>query len=232
MTMLGKVRPVERRSLETRATDALREAIIGRRYAPGDRLTETQLSELLGISRGTVRSALHKLLAEGLLAQRPYAAWEVVGLTRQDAWELFTLRSALEGLAAELVAEGLGDGRLAAAGIEAAFAALAAACDAGDGAAADEADFAFHKAVVAISGHGRLLTQYERVEAQLRMLIVVANEAPRATTRLVAEHRPLLEVLASGDGARAAAAFRAHARHAGEATLARMRVDAAARDRL
>lgn len=228
MTPPDQLRPVERRSLETRATDALRAAITARRFAPGDRLTEMQLSELLGISRGTVRSALHTLLAEGLLAQRPYAAWEVVELTRQDAWELFTLRGALESLAAELVADGIRDGRLSPAGLEAAFAALAAACDTGDSAAADAADFAFHKAVIAAAGHSRLMTQYERVEAQLRMLIVVANALPRATTRLVAEHRPLIEALLSGGGAGAAEAFRTHARQTGEATLARMQAVAAA----
>ena len=213
---------VQRRSLEQRAADALRAAIIAGRYPPGSRLTEMQLSELLGTSRGTVRSALQRLATEGLVAQRPYAAWEVIGLSVNDAWELFTLRGALEGLAAELVAGGIGEHRIPTDPIRAAFDALVAACETGDMDQADEADFGFHKALVVAAAHARLLMQYERVEAQMRMLVVRSNEYSRVPTRLIAEHRPLLKVLLAGDAEQAGSAFRAHIRKTATAALARL----------
>lgn len=222
MDLEKPLRALQRRSLETRAADELRAAIISRSYAPGSRLTEQQLSELLGISRGTVRSALQKLLTEGLVAQRPYAAWEVVGLNPQDAWELFTLRSALEGLAAELVADAIKKKTLSPKPLQAAFESLVRACKEGDLAKADDADYAFHKQMVASSNHHRLLIQYERVDAQMRMLIVAGNERPAAVTRLVAEHQPLLDALLSGKPGLAGPAFRAHVEKAGKATLARL----------
>jgi DNA-binding GntR family transcriptional regulator len=216
------LRALQRRSLETQASDELRAAIISRSYPPGSRLTEQHLSDALGISRGTARSALQKLLAEGLVAQRPYAAWEVVGLNPQDAWELFTLRSAFEGLAAELVADAVKNKRLSPKPLQAAFEALVRACDEGDLVRADEADYAFHKQVVISANHHRLLIQYDRVDAQIRMLIVAGNEAPAAVTRLVAEHQPLLDALLGGKPNVAGAAFRAHVEKTGKATLARL----------
>jgi DNA-binding GntR family transcriptional regulator len=222
MTPEKPLRALQRRSLEMRASDELRAAIIAGRYAPGSRLTEVQLSEYLGISRGTVRSALLKLLTEGLVAQRPYAAWEVIGLTPQDAWELFTLRGALEGLAAELVAYAIKKKTLSPEPLQAAFSALVRACEAGDLAGADEADYAFHKQVLASSSHRRLQLQYERVEAQMRMLIVAGNDTSASVTRLVAEHQPLLDVLLSGKPSLAGSAFRAHSEKAGKETMARL----------
>lgn len=224
MTTPRPLASLEKRSLEARATDEVRAAIVSRRLPPGHRLTEMQLAAELGVSRGTVRSAFHTLLAEGLLAQRPYAAWEVVGLTAEDTWEIFTLREALEGLGAEIVA----GRRLPIAPVQSAFERLAAACRAKDAPAADEADFAFHKAVVAAAGHGRLLGQYERVEAQMRMLIGFANNKPTSLARLVPQHQALLDVLLTGDPARAAALFREHARIFGEETQRRLAAASAA----
>ncbi|KQV70357.1 GntR family transcriptional regulator [Rhizobium sp. Root1220] len=219
------LRAIQRHSLESRAADELRSAIIARRYAPGSRLTEMQLSEMLGISRGTVRSALQKLLTEGLVAQRPYAAWEVTGFSAKDVWELYTLRAALEGLAAELVADAIARKTLDPKPIVEAFDALRTACEKFDTKQADTADFAFHKVIVASCGHRRLLTQYERVDAQIQMLIVVGNEVPDAVTRLVAEHQPLLDVLLSGQPSLAGSVFRANVAAAGQDAVARWPVD-------
>ena len=222
MELEKPLRVLQRRSLETQASDELRAAIISRRYPSGSRLTEQHLSDALGISRGTARSALQKLLTEGLVAQRPYAAWEVIGLSLQDAWELFTLRGAFEGLAAEIVADAIKSKSLSPKPLQEAFQALVSACDERDLEKADEADYAFHKNVVACANHNRLMTQYERVEAQMRMLIVAGNEAPAAVTRLAAEHRPLLNALLSGKPSSAGIAFRTHVEKTGKATLARL----------
>lgn len=223
---MAKQQPLQtlhRRSLESRAADELRAAIISRGYAPGTRLVEAQLSEMMGISRGTVRSALQKLHTEGLIAQRPYSSWEVTGLSSADAWELFTLRGALEGLAAELVAEAIGSGQLDPSAIKDAFQELGTACDKGDVAAANAADYDFHKVVVESANHRRLLMQYQRVDAQIQMLIIAGNEAPDTVAQLVEEHRPLVEALLAGQSELAGRTFRIHSVEAGRETIERMR---------
>ena len=94
--LAGFAGPIEKRSLNGVATDTLRQAIVTGALAPGAKLTETALANRMELSRGTVRAALHRLVSEGLVVQRPYAAWEVVSLTARDARELYTLRGALE----------------------------------------------------------------------------------------------------------------------------------------
>jgi len=58
-------------SLPEQTAEQIRGLIVGGRLAPGSRLpTEPQLAGSMGVSRGTVRSALHQLCREGLLWQR------------------------------------------------------------------------------------------------------------------------------------------------------------------
>src|SRR5215813_15276740 len=99
--------PIARKSLDVQAADALREEIVAGRLAPAARLTEIELAEKLALSRGTIRSALRTLVAEGLVVQSPYSGWHVADLSARDVWELFTLRAALDGLGARLLAESI-----------------------------------------------------------------------------------------------------------------------------
>jgi DNA-binding GntR family transcriptional regulator len=94
--------PITKRSAEVQALDQLRVAILSGTFAPGARLTETALAEQLATSRATIRTALHHLVAEGLVIQVPYTGWKVTRLTADDAWELVTLRASFEALAASL----------------------------------------------------------------------------------------------------------------------------------
>src|SRR5258706_2860212 len=96
---------IKKSPLEKQAASVLRERILSGEFLPGHRLVESWLAEQLGLSRGTVRAALSDLVHEGLVEQIAYTRWAVPALSAQDAWDVYTLRSALEGLAARLVAE-------------------------------------------------------------------------------------------------------------------------------
>ncbi len=53
----------------------------------GTSLRESQVAESLGVSRSTVREALHVLTAEGLLVRRPNRGVEVRVLTEAEIEE-------------------------------------------------------------------------------------------------------------------------------------------------
>src|SRR5258706_4902695 len=89
--------------VEVHATEACRESIITGAITAGARITEAQISEQIHISRATITTALHQLEKGGLLTLVPYTGWTVISLTSEDIWELYTLRSAVERLAAQLV---------------------------------------------------------------------------------------------------------------------------------
>jgi DNA-binding GntR family transcriptional regulator len=91
--------------LRQQVLDRLREAIIEGRLAPGARLTERELTEMLGVSRTVVREALRSLETEGLVHVIPHKGPVVRELTVEEADDLYQIRAVLEGLAARLFVE-------------------------------------------------------------------------------------------------------------------------------
>src|SRR4051794_41941095 len=96
---------VDKRRLDRQAADSIRDHILTGLLPAGARLVETQLALEIGVSRGTVRAALAQLAHEGLVRQVAFTRWLVPETSVVDAWELYTLRGALEGLGARLAAE-------------------------------------------------------------------------------------------------------------------------------
>lgn len=199
---------IDKRPLDKQAADALRERIVTGAFAPGLRLVESQLSEQMQLSRGTIRSALSDLAHEGLVTQTAYTKWVVAELSAADAWELSTLRSALEGLAARLAAERAGQAEVEL--LWQSFAQLELASRSGDGRALTEADFALHKTIVGMAGHSRLTQQYRLLGQQIRMLIKSSNALVPTAGEVAAQHRPLVEAIALKQAVRAGELARAH----------------------
>ena len=134
---------------EAQAINILREQLLSGVLEPGARLTEIELSSELQIARATVRQALHHLAQQGLIVLIPYTGWMVIDLTSGDAWEIYTLRAAIEALAAKLAATNLSD--LGRQELQDIMAHLAKAAGSGLLPDAAKADFASHKAI-AIGG--------------------------------------------------------------------------------
>ncbi|MBI4194683.1 MAG: GntR family transcriptional regulator [Betaproteobacteria bacterium] len=98
--------------LRQQVLDGLRQAIIDGRLAPGARLTERELTEMMGVSRTVVREALRQLESEGLIAIIPNKGPVVRELTLGEAKDLYNIRAVLEGLAARLFVENAGDAQI------------------------------------------------------------------------------------------------------------------------
>ncbi len=189
------------RSLDVQAADVIREQILNGVLAPGTRLLEIELSERFNLSRGTIRSALQQLTYEGLVVQFPYRGCAVSGLSAQDAWELYTLRSALESLAARLVAEAITQTQ--AEQLTAALQQLIEAAERGSWGEVANADFLLHQAIIQFSGHRRLQEQYKIVEQQIRLYIISCNALHPNLDGIVEEHQRLIAAICSGDAATA-----------------------------
>jgi GntR family transcriptional regulator, trigonelline degradation regulator len=86
--------------LRRQVLDELRQSIISGRSAPGTRLIERELIEMLGVSRTVIREALRQLESEGLVAILPNKGPIVRELTASEATDLYAIRAVLEGLAA------------------------------------------------------------------------------------------------------------------------------------
>ena len=85
-----------REPLGMKATEALRTMIRDGRLAPGTRLIETDLANLLGVSRGPVREALRNLEREGFVAIAPDKGAVVNEWDNADLLALYDVRNPLE----------------------------------------------------------------------------------------------------------------------------------------
>jgi GntR family transcriptional regulator, vanillate catabolism transcriptional regulator len=87
----------------------LRELLLQGDFSSGDRLSELPLVERLNASRTPIRLALERLSHEGLLEPSPSGGFLVRAFTISDIWDAIEMRGVLEGTAARLAAERLGD---------------------------------------------------------------------------------------------------------------------------
>ena len=105
---LESVAPEQYSSLE-RAAAWLRSRIYDGEFMPGQRLIEAELTETLGVSRSTVREAIRRLTAEGLIESRHHYGARVRRFTRADVSSIYQVRQMIEGLAVRLTAKQLTD---------------------------------------------------------------------------------------------------------------------------
>ncbi len=91
---------------------ALEEAIAVGAIQPGTVLRQDQLSRDFNVSRTPVREALRRLAGLGLASFEPNRGVRVRALDRDQWREIFLVRAALEGLAAELAAPRITDAEL------------------------------------------------------------------------------------------------------------------------
>ncbi len=206
--MMTENSKVKSRSLDIKAADILRAEILNGSLAPGSRLLEIEISERLKLSRGTIRSALQQLIHEGLVVQYPYRGCTVIGLSSQDAWELYTLRSTLEGLAAKLAAEAIAPGKVDI--LQKALQKLELAVAKKNWQDFAIADFNLHKAIIQFSGHRRLQEQYRIIENQVLLYIAKCNPLHPSLEELLADHQQLVEAICDGNAVLSEQIAKAH----------------------
>ena len=98
--------------LRQQVLDGLRQAVIDGRLAPGARLIERELTEMMGVSRTVVREALRQLETEGLVAIIPNKGPVVRALSLVEAKDLYSIRAVLEGHAARLFVDNAADAQV------------------------------------------------------------------------------------------------------------------------
>lgn len=95
----------ERYSLSSKVFEVIEDAILSGKLQPGDNLIEMKLSKELGVSRTPVREAIKQLELEGLVKIEPHKGAVVLGVSRKDIEDIYTIRTLIEGLAARWAAE-------------------------------------------------------------------------------------------------------------------------------
>lgn len=99
----------ENKSLTSIIFEKIREDILNDQYKHGEKIVEAKLAEELGVSRTPVREALKQLELDGLVENIPNRGVIVKGISQQDIYDIFTIRMAIEGIAAQWAVERMSD---------------------------------------------------------------------------------------------------------------------------
>ena len=199
---------LEKTSLREQALTALRRAITTGQLAPGTHLVETDLSDALQISRGTLREAMRQLQQEGLISAGARGRLWVRHLDAKEIRDIFDVRAALESLAAsELAASPDHAGAVAEL--------RKAVTDMERWAASNlddriEADLKFHRTMCHLTGNETLLHSWSSLEGSIRMSIMYAGVDHALKNMDVKRHSEIVDAIESGDADKAAATVRDH----------------------
>jgi DNA-binding GntR family transcriptional regulator len=199
---------LEKTSLRQQALTALRRAITTGEIPPGKHLVETELSEMLNISRGTLREALRQLQQEGLVSAGARGRLSVRNLDAKEIRDIFAVRAALETLAAQLLCT-LEDRSDAVAQLQASLKHMGA--EAGHGIERGiEADLEFHRILCRLTGNEPLLHSWEQLEGSIRMSIMWGGTERGIKNMNVKRHAEIVDAIASADAGLAATVIKEH----------------------
>ena len=101
----GGKEEMDKYSLRGKVFSKIREDILAGNYREKDELKEAAISKALGVSRTPVREALRQLELEGLVSIIPNKGAYVNGITAKDIYDIYVIRSYLEGLCAKWACE-------------------------------------------------------------------------------------------------------------------------------
>lgn len=196
----------------------IRNAIRDGRFAPGQRLIESELQGSLGVSRGSIREAIRRLAAEHILQVELHKGARVRHLSADEIKNIYQVREVLEGLACRLAAENLlrGDARLTR------LNALEKEFDRDfDGTAQAYLLYneRFHRLILQMAENAELDRLVANLEIPSFILLMHVLVNAESIKRARAEHRPIIAAIAKKDGAKAERAMRTHIRRTRDSVL-------------
>ena len=204
-------------TLRQQAEDALRTAIATGRFLPGQRLTDRELTELLGVARSTVREAVRQLESEGLVTTIPFRGPTVATLGREEARDLYELRAILEGEAGRLCAERGTPEQFAS--MMQALDALRVGAEAGEVSAMMTATADFYRALLDGAGNGALRQSLQGLQNRLAIFRFSATKYPGRMEQALPRLNEIAEAITRRDGAAARDACIRHIQGAAELAL-------------
>ena len=202
----------------------LREGIITGRLQSGDTLVEEQLASRFRVSRTPVREALLRLEAEHLVTRIPRRGLVVRRFSEDEVLEVYTVRTALDRLAAGLAATHALPSELA--HLRTINQRLADATEQGNTPLMAELSTQFHEALAEASHNSLLLHFTRQLNDRVRRFGASTFAHPGRPAIGIAEHEQLLEALDARDVEEAERIALDHNRNAHQARLAMLRNEA------
>lgn len=159
------IKPIEKKSVSEEVFDQIKDNIVKQVWLPGDKLpSENQLAGMFRVSRVSIRTAIHKLVALGILEARNgegtfvrqintgvylNSFTQMLVLEPHDILELLEFRKGIERLSCELAAERATESEIAE--LEKIIADMKKSCDDKDVSRYTMEDLNFHMLIAKMS---------------------------------------------------------------------------------
>lgn len=193
---------------------ALENAIVDGRFAPGEKLDPEALAVEFSCSRTPIRDALQALDASGLVRIEPKRGTFVTKLDVVELTERFEVMAELEAMCARLAATRASPTEIRR--IRDAEKACAQAAHTGDHDAYYHENTTFHHAIYAASGNRFLQSEAQRLQTMLQPYRRRQLQLRGRMMRSLQEHQQITDRIEQGDAVGAAAEMNAHVRIQGD----------------
>ncbi|WP_411886039.1 GntR family transcriptional regulator [Polaromonas sp. YR568] len=180
------------------------------KLVPGDRFTETEISERLGVSRTPVRQALFRLQQEGFVEVLFRSGWRVLPFDFDKFEQLYDLRMVLETTAVQRLCAGSQAVDTALLAELNAIWLVPAAQRSTDHVQVAQWDEAFHCALVAAAGNAEMARVHRDVTDRIRIIRRLDFIKQPRVDATYEEHAKILKAVQAKRGDQAAMLLRAH----------------------
>jgi DNA-binding GntR family transcriptional regulator len=180
------------------------------KLVPGDRFTETEISERLGVSRTPVRQALFRLQQEGFVEVLFRSGWRVLPFDFDKFEQLYDLRMVLETTAVQRLCAGSQAIDTALLDQLAAIWLVPAAQRSADHVQVGQWDEAFHCALVEAAGNAEMARVHRDVTDRIRIIRRLDFIKQPRVDATYEEHAKILKAIQAKRGDQAAMLLRAH----------------------
>ena len=208
------IQMLQSHSLPSLVQNQLEKMILEGQLAPGSKLTEIPLAELLGVSRGPVREAFRVLAEKGLVRVEKNRGVFVRNISVSEADAIYEVRVALEELIVKKLAAAPKGSKMSwLAELESLLSRSGKLADKGDFANCHAANIDFHDRLAALTGNAPLLDSYRRLVNALSLFRHQAHVKIRDASSLrasVRDHRAILDAIAEGNRKLACRLIREH----------------------
>ena len=175
-------------------------------FVPGQRLVEVDLAAQYGVSRNSVREALQRLAAEGVVELSRNKGAAIRSLSLKQTLEVLDVAERMTGLLAKSAAQGIADGHPPAS-IEQALRELTQADQAHDTEAFAAARRSLYRALLEASGSQEL----RRLFPSIQMPIVYAQHRPATLQKVrMRDYQAMSDAILAGNAQAADKAGIAH----------------------
>lgn len=194
---MNNIVSIPRQSLHQEVANRLRQRIIEGDIAPGAKLNERELCEVMNVSRTPLREAIKMLAAEGLVELLPNRGAAVAQLDEQDVIDTFEVIAGLEGLSGELAAQRITAEELSE--IRALHFEMCAAHARRDLPTYYRLNAAIHERINAAARNPVLAQTWRTVNARLQVLRFRSNLDGAKWDQALDEHEQMIDMLARRD---------------------------------